>query len=203
MLAARDPSAMIRRLYRGIDGYGMPVAERRRLSRQRGSLTYGELTPAGVRKLLDYLQLTERDVFYDLGAGTGKVVMQAAMSVPLRKCVGIEIAASRVVAGRVVFWEARRQNLIQARRCALRNGDFLTADLADATVIYTCSTAFSERLMRRLARKVVGLDRRPTLVSLRSLRAVPRALRRVAILRLPTTWNRRARAHVYRFAPGP
>jgi len=203
MPSARDPSAMIRRLYRGIDGFGVPAAERRRLSRWRGSLTYGELTSAGVRKLLDYLQLTERDVFYDLGSGTGKVVLQAAMSVPLRKCVGIEIVPSRVAAGRAVLREARRQGLIQARRCALHRADFLTADLADSTVIYTCSTAFSERLMRRLARKVVGLDRRPTLVSLRSLRAVPRALRRVAILRLPTTWNRRARAHVYRFAAGP
>ena len=133
MPAARDPSAMIRRLYRGIDGYAVPAAERRRLSRQRGSLTYGELTPAGVRKLLDYLRLTDRDVFYDLGSGTGKVVLQAAMSVPLKKCVGIEIAASRVAAGRAVLREARRQGLIQARRCALRNGDFLMADLADAS----------------------------------------------------------------------
>ena len=195
-----NPVRAIRDLYRGVNGFHVPAEDFRELGPGRLSHTYGELTPGGARKLLDYLQLSERDVFYDLGAGVGKVVLQAALSVPLNKCVGIELLPSRCAAGRAVLREARRRGLIQAARCALRRGDFLTANLNDATAVYTCSTVFSARLLGCLARKVAALPRRPVLVSLRSLPAVPRAMRQVAMLRLPTTWNPRARAYVYRFA---
>lgn len=62
-----------------------------------GSLIYGELTK---QELQNYFQeitklLRHTDQFIDLGSGLGKVVMTAALSLPFRSCVGVELMPYR------------------------------------------------------------------------------------------------------------
>jgi len=60
---------------------------------------YGEVLPEGVQAVLDEINtampLTAEDVFYDLGSGTGKVAIHAALVTPCRRVVGIELADTR------------------------------------------------------------------------------------------------------------
>jgi hypothetical protein len=190
----------IARLYRGIAGYGL-AADEGRLRANRATV-YGELSAGGLRKLLRYLQLSGRDVFYDLGCGVGKLVAQVAAETPARKCVGIEIARSRWLHARFVADRLGGQGLIRARHFELRNENFLDSDLADATVLYTCSTCFSARLMNRLARKIVTLNRRLTLVTFKQ---IPRRRRfeLAGTLDLQTSWRTRCTAYVYRVLNKP
>lgn len=188
----------MRRLYRGVDeGYDIPRDEERVVRAARGDPLYGELMPSAVTRLIDWLDLGERDVFYDLGSGTGKVVLQAAMTVPLRRCVGVELSSTRCRIARAALRSARREGLIRSRRTVIRERDLLQESLADATVVYTCSTAFSLRTMRRLVRTLLDLDRDLRFVTLQE----PEPRRRVepdGELRLATNWSRRTAVHAYR-----
>ena len=195
-MTSPDPRKTIRSLYREVDGYDIPRDDERLVRASRGSPTYGELTPSAVKKLVDYLGLNQRDSFYDLGSGTGKVVLQAAMMVPLRRSIGIELAPSRCKDARSILRRARKQGLIKAKTCWFRNQDLLSAKLDDATVVYTCSTAFSRAFMAKLARKLIALNRDLMVVSLQDFQP-RRHLTEVDVLRLDASWDRRTIVYVY------
>jgi SAM-dependent methyltransferase len=197
MGASSQPRQVIRQLYRDLDGFEIPGPEERAIRSSKGSPIYGEMMPAATEHLLRFLDLGAGDVFYDLGAGSGKVVLQAAMTAPLRKAVGVELSATRVGLARSALKAARRRRLLRARACAFRQEDFLHTYLADATVIYTCSTAFSFRFMAMLAERVAGLRRQLRFVTLQELED-PRGFELIEVLRLDMSWKRRSEVHVYR-----
>lgn len=198
--AEPQPRKLIRQLYRGVDVFEIPRTEEKAIYGSKGSPVYGELTPAATGHLLEYLALGESDVFYDLGSGSGKVVLQAAITAPARKCVGVELSATRVAESRRVLAEARRRGLLRARACGFREEDIMTTYLRDATVIYTCSTAFSMRFMNMVAVRIGKLNRRLRLVSLQELDP-RRGFTEVDTLRLDATWQRRTPIHVYEVEP--
>ena len=191
-----DPARLIRRLYREIDVFEIPREEEKAIYASRGSPVYGELMPAAIGHLLAYLQLGESDVFYDLGSGSGKVVLQAAITAPARKCVGVELSATRVAEARKVLQLARDRGLIRARACAFRQEDIMKTYLRDATVIYTCSTAFSLRFMNMVAARIGRLGRRLRFVTLQELDE-RRGFERIDELRLDASWQRRTPVHIY------
>ena len=63
------------------------------------NLTYGEILPESVcQHILPQLgDLSEDDVFYDLGSGTCKIPLQIAMFTPVAKSKGVEFARDRHV----------------------------------------------------------------------------------------------------------
>ena len=56
---------------------------------------YGEILPKGIRKLYSKLDIQVNDIVYDLGSGTGKVVLQFAIETAAGTCHGIEIGETR------------------------------------------------------------------------------------------------------------
>ncbi len=188
--------AQLRRIYRPVDGFAIPPADARAVERSRGSATYGELMPTATLRLLAQLELGRRDVFYDLGAGVGKVVLAAALTTPVARAVGVELSAERVARGREVLALARAEDLAGAERAALVNADMLGCELDDATVVYTCSTAFSAAFMRRLVRRLARLPKLRTFVSLQDIDEHP-AFELHAVPRLDASWKRATKVHVY------
>ena len=191
----RDAAARrLRALYGEAHGYTIPARDEATVKRARSSSVYGEIMPAAGEQLLAALRLGREDVLYDLGSGVGKFVLQAAMGRPLRKVVGVELAPSRHDIARGVLGRARRQGLIKARQVGLRCEDAMQTYLADATVIYTCSTAFPLGFMDRLARRLATLREGLTVEELDEPTHFD--LRRV--LRLDMSWQRRTPVYVYR-----
>lgn len=110
------------------------------------SLTYGEIDPKSLYRALASLRLRRDDVVADLGSGSGKVVLQAALQSNCRKVVGVELIDDR-------YEDARRghANLMLkmpevARRITFIKDDFLKADLSDVTVAYMANKVFDENL---------------------------------------------------------
>lgn len=108
--------------------------------------TRNEVLPA-VFKLLN---LNEGDIFYDLGCGDGRVVVEAAKRFPVKKAVCIEL---------------RRELAEEARRRARREGvdnvvhvveaDFFKVNLSEATAIYMyLLTSVNEALKPKLKREL-------------------------------------------------
>ncbi len=101
-----------------------------------------ELSPRHIRTLRKLVKIGGRDVFYDLGSGTGKVVIGLLIEGPIKKSVGIEVdreyhefaRASAINAlpkrklRKVDFWFG------DFRQAALE-GDGYFYDMSDATVV--------------------------------------------------------------------
>ncbi|HLT39821.1 MAG TPA: hypothetical protein VK034_26245 [Enhygromyxa sp.] len=194
----RSPEAVaaVRRIYRSIDGFEIPRADQRRVERSRSSATYGELLPTATVRLLEQLELTRRDVFYDLGAGVGKVVLLAAITTPVARAVGVELASRRVAAGQAALATARAERIPGAARAELIEADLLRCPLDDATVVYTCSTAFPEPFMSRLLRRLASLPRLRRVASLQDFDE-HRGFELIAVPRLDASWKRRTKIHIY------
>jgi SAM-dependent methyltransferase len=192
----QDPRAVVRTLYREVDGFAIPRPDEKRVWASKGSPTYGEIMPAATLHMLEYLDLGADDVFYDLGSGVGKVVMMAALATNVSRAVGIELSRSRVAKARRVLERAELREVVPCGRVELRNEDILKASLDDATVIYTCSTAFRLEFMLKVVTKLVRLGRPVTFVSTQGLSS-RRAVRLVDTLRLDMSWRRKSKVYVY------
>jgi SAM-dependent methyltransferase len=197
-----DPRAVVRTLYREVDGFEIPRPDEKRVWASKGSPTYGEIMPTASLQLVRYLDLGREDVFYDLGAGVGKVVMMAALATDVARAVGVELSRSRVAKARRVLERAEDRAVVVRDRVELRNEDILKTSLEDATVIYTCSTAFRLEFMLKIMTKVARLPRPVTFVSTQVLEP-RRAFRHVETLRLDMSWRRRSKVYVYRVEGRP
>jgi hypothetical protein len=98
---------LFRHLYRGLDGIAVSNAARAALESDDKSLTYGEVTFPSFIQILDFvnrMRSVEEAEFVDLGCGTGKAIITAALS-PLgfSKVWGIEIVPDLVVSAQHVF----------------------------------------------------------------------------------------------------
>jgi SAM-dependent methyltransferase len=193
---APNPRATLRQLYRGLDGFPISPADERRVAGSNGSATYGELLPTATLRLLEQLDLERRDQFVDLGAGIGKVVLLAAMTTAVGGALGVELSATRVAVARQALARARGARVRGAGRVRMLEADMLRCPLDEATVIYTCSTAFSSAFMRRLVRRLAKLPKLRTLVSLQDLDP-NRTFELREVMRLDASWTRRTQVYVY------
>lgn len=73
----------VNKLFKDVNGWKYSDTDCSRFCSNISSI-YGELTRRGVQQMLNYLQLKKEDVFYDLGSGVGKVVLQIAMAASIR-----------------------------------------------------------------------------------------------------------------------
>lgn len=199
MATIPNKQRLISTLYKGIDGFSCEEPDGRRL-RHKG-LVYGELTPSGVQQMLKYLKLTESDVFYDFGSGVGKVVLQVAATVPVKKCVGIEIVRSRYEASQKVLKEAKAQGVLLAGQTTFRHENLFDSDAKGATVVYVASTCFNDRMMQSLALKISSSSRPVTLITLQNFFRKHRGLDFVDTIDLQATWSDDVRGYVYRSVP--
>ena len=145
-------------LYEDISGFEEENEQDHKLTAQRKEqTTYGELLYAGFKKLTKYLTLSEEDVFYDFGSGVGKLVYQFFMHTPVKAAIGLEACRPRHLEALGVLRRFKKEIpdfFNEGRKCQFLNNDFLKTAIKDATVIYVCSTCFSERLIRQIATKI-------------------------------------------------
>lgn len=146
-------------LYADIDGYGVSNIGRNTHNYRSRSFTYGEITPEAFYHLLKEADPKPGDVFYDLGSGTGKAVILAALTFPLSRAVGIEIVdslydASISVLERYRSEVLRSQLLHNPPEVSFVMGNFLEHDLSNVDIIFAHSTCFDENLMSGLERKL-------------------------------------------------
>ena len=86
-------------------------------------------------------------------------------------------------------------------RMQLLQNDFAHADLRNATLVYTCSTCFSEALLSTICEKLPAATLRyfATLANVDSVPACSEKLQHVRTLTLPMTWS--SDTHVYLYQP--
>jgi SAM-dependent methyltransferase len=196
-LAEENPTRLIRDLYRGLDAFEISRSDARAVKKSRGSDTYGELQPTATLRLLDYFELQRDDVFVDLGSGGGKVTLAAGLFTKVRRARGVELSHERHALACEARSRAVARRLLSRRKCEFIHGDLRRTPLEDATVVYTCSTAFSTPFLMGIARRLARAPRLRCFASFRDLDPHPR-FELAETLRLDVSWRRRACLYVYR-----
>jgi len=187
---------IIKELYKDVWAYTVPRTDDLKVRKASGSSLYGEITYRSVEKLLHYLKLGPKDIFFDLGSGVGKVIMQVGMTTKLTKAVGVELSETRFKSAKKALKTAANSGWIDPGKVEFRNEDILKTDLSKATVIYTCSTAFPMTLMTRLAKLLATHPRPLRIVSLQKMPAT-KGLHLIKKLPLDMSWARQTPVHIY------
>lgn len=192
-----SPQTLLDHLYGDLNGYDSTDAEESVVVESKSSAMYGEILPTSTTELLDYLNLNEDDVLFDLGSGTGKFIMQAALTTKIRRCVGIELVQRRHFAAQAVLQVAGYEGRLQTQDVEFLCEDFMEAALEGATIIYTCSTAFPQALLQNLARRMSDLPSNTIFVTLQDLDETPWFLLE-DVLALDMSWGKSRAVHIYR-----
>lgn len=190
---------IINRIYKDIEGFEIPRADEKRVRQSKGSPLYGEINYQALNKLLSFLKLRSNDIFYDLGSGVGKVITQTLLTTPVKQAVGVELSKVRHDDALLALKRADEFDASIQRRVQLLNEDLLQVDLTRATVIYTCSTAFSQLFMNKMTKRLASFDHAFKLISLQDLPDHP-DFKLNATLRLDMSWLRSTPVHIYQRA---
>lgn len=169
-------------------------------------MTYGEVLPRGVAAMLDMLEamgapLAVDDAFYDLGSGTGKIVLQAALGTRVGSAIGIELDEHRHNDGVAILQSLSSKLSID--RIGLVHGDVTDIELwSNASVIVLTSTLFPMAVMTRL---VTGFEQQlppgAVVMTLRAFSGCRRSLRLLGSVAVPTSWHPEVPAWVYVVPP--
>jgi len=125
---------------------------------------YGEIMPEGIRRLFDKMDIKANDVIYDLGSGTGKVVIQFACETPCQHCHGIELGETRfkgsLLARQALETSGDRTLRQAATQCHFHKGDILGESMStpvwekEASILFICATAFPPALMTGILSRI-------------------------------------------------
>ena len=156
--AAGHTSASVQSLlYDGIDGYALAAAGRERRANFGENFTYGDVTMGSMLQMLELTGAAAGETFYDLGAGTGKGVLYAALLSDFGRCVGIELVEELHGASAEAL-ERYRARLLpalperkRAQAIEMLLADLLETDFSDADVVFSHCTCFPEELMAKIA----------------------------------------------------
>jgi len=153
--------------------------------------TYGEVLPSSLVKLLTELKCVSGQRFYDLGSGTGKMVLLAWLLG--FKATGIELARERCQASFKILGAALHG---QAAKCSegdaswgiqLVQGDVATVDFSDGDIVIANSPCYPKALMDAMAKTAERMRPGTHIVTVGGLDSD--WLRRVGVIKLQTSWN--------------
>lgn len=157
-LNINEHALVFQRLYQHSNGFLLSKAARKG---QEDALeyTYGEIQFHSFIALLSLAKPDRQTVFYDLGSGTGKAVLACAMVYPVQHSVGIELFPE------LYFCACERRTELahqagykkQAAAISFIQGNFLTTDLADATLIFINSSALFGTAWDELCQRLTHL----------------------------------------------
>ena len=184
-------------IFSEIDGNQASQTDRSRnsLSDEQG-LTYGEITYLGFLEMLKAAGAADGQIFYDLGCGSGKALVAAALSdVRFLRCVGVELLPTVCACAREAV-ELLKSSLTDKALCMrmqitlpmleVREGDITACDWSEADLVYLSSVCFPDAVMQSLLHRGRELKAGARILTLRML---PEGYQQVFALE-PSVWAR-------------
>jgi len=185
-------------------GFLIPDAESDFIKAEKGAPTYGEIVWDSAAELFKELKLTKKDVFYDLGCGTGKLVAQAYMQTPVKKAVGVDLSRTRLTHAQSVqegiISQANKvlgKKKFKKKKWEYRLENILETSIDDATVVYLGSTCYSDELMQGLTDRLAECKSGLRVLTLKQLSFHP-DFKLVKTYNLPMTWSSGSPVYSYK-----
>jgi len=153
------------------DAKKLSRSERTEKNLKSTSLTYGEIEFDAFYQILCKLpkKNINNNIFYDLGSGSGRAVIAAALTNDYKKIIGIEILTNlHNIATKVLddfnkneikdlLHTATTNGQINKTDIQLLEGSIIDYDWSDGDVIFANSTCFDSELMDLITKKAIQL----------------------------------------------
>lgn len=140
----QKPFQVLNQAYQGIDGGSLAVADRKTYHLEAWEYTYGEIPFVTLAAIFETIELPAGGVFYDLGSGTGKTVIAAALLHDFSRSVGIEQMPSLHECALACLKKVNASTELPAHfsDCDIKllHSDFLLTDFFDASVVFLNAT---------------------------------------------------------------
>jgi SAM-dependent methyltransferase len=154
-----DINKFLYQLYQDISPTAVSINCRKKLGvYNQYSFIYGESHLPSLYEIFNEVKPKEGEVFYDLGSGSGRVVLFAALNFPFAETIGVELLDDLFDLSQKkleLFYKKLPDitNLANSKMGKINfiHDDFTKIDIKKADVIYIASTCFEEKLMQNLA----------------------------------------------------
>jgi len=146
--------------YKDISGASASDQDRQKVNESGGHAGYGEILPFAVNRIFKMIDVQPKDVFLDLGSGTGKSVFQAALQFGLH-AYGYELSEFRHSAAMAVLKLEQALNTISPAllsKVHLYQQDMIATDHnypTDVTVILFDGLLHSEQFKENVMQKII------------------------------------------------
>jgi hypothetical protein len=195
----------VKSLYAGISSYSLdandPYNKLKEQNKNDVFSTYGEILPPGVCKIINNISIDENDVFFDLGCGCGKVVTQFYYQTCVKSSNGVEFSTTRFSQAEKIK-EKINKNEATGKRLNFYRSSFVNKnlDLSHGTIFYTCSTCFSDNLMRKIWNKISNNENLNAIIVLKDFpdNCDFAKVKRTKSIEIPCTWAKSG-AKIYYF----
>ncbi len=141
------------KLYQHTNGAIIAKSERERLQLQDFAFTYGEVLLDPFRDILAQARPITGETFVDIGSGTGKAVIIAALFFDLQTSYGIELLP------RLHQHSSNLARKLSNNTCNIHffQNNFLQHDFSDANIIFINATGLFGQTWDKLLAKLEGL----------------------------------------------
>lgn len=121
---------------------------------------YGEVYGSSIRDAMTScgINLNERDVFYDLGAGTGRVVAQIAYETACGQSIGVELGERRYQLSLKVLERLQGdQNSFAHKKMHYVKSDLTRFDWqSSVTCLYSCCLCFPDEVFQYIENEILN-----------------------------------------------
>jgi precorrin-6B methylase 2 len=189
---------LLEQTYTGVNGYAIPKQEQT-LVNIKGSSVYGEITHIGMKSLLKHLNLTSQDTFCDLGSGTGRVCLQAALESPVGSVKGVELSRTRHTTAMTSLNKIKSHSNYRNNVQFIQQ-DMTTTNLSDVSVIYMNSVCYNGESMSKLHTMFGNLGQLPRLrliATFQNFNGPPVGFKWLKDLQVKCTWATNVSVHLY------
>lgn len=154
----KDITHFLYTLYDDVSPVSISISCRKKLGiYEDRSLVYGESHLPSLYEIFSEIKPQPGEIFYDLGSGSGRLVLYAALSFPFTKSIGIELLDGLVNVAQTKLALGKKRLLTLPDFDPNRLGeikfiqaDFNKTNLKDASVVYIASTCFEDEFMLNL-----------------------------------------------------
>jgi SAM-dependent methyltransferase len=138
------------------NGYQISSRDINNMKQRNSATTYGEVTEQGLNDMLKGIRKKDK-VFADLGSGTGRSVICAALNFNFSRCIGVEMSRDRFRMSQRILKDMKGgsktvQNKLQKVRFI--NSDARDIDISDMDVIFISNLCFNDQLNTDICRKI-------------------------------------------------
>jgi len=184
-----DPKAYLQMIYENKGGYILSREEEKAIFNEGGHPQYGEIPYDSAAHILDDLSPSRRDVFYDLGAGVGKLVVQVYLTTSAKRSVGIELSQTRwAIAESCRKKVVEDEHVTNGRDLVFLNQNIATASFSDATICFISGIAFPPSLIQTLMDRLGSLGHDVKVISILPLPEHPQ-FKLIKTYNLPMSWS--------------
>ena len=163
--------------------------------------TYGEMKFPSVSHMISQLNINKDDVFYDLGSGSGKVVMQVFLEAGVKKSIGVEYFNERHTNAKTALdkmYQLYPELKNTDRQIIYNLGNIKDVNLDDATVIFMCSTCYPSELLTIVLDKIKNSKNIRAVVTHKMHDDFMSVLPNKSTITFSCTWSENLTWYVYR-----